>query len=399
MFAACADGESHITGLADGADVASTVAVLRGIGVHVGNDGSGITTVTSGGFESLKEPDGVLECGNSGSTLRMMAGLLAGRPLAAVLAGDASLSTRPMGRVIEPLRAMGATIDGSDGGTHAPITLRGGPLRGVRHELQVASGQVKTALVLAGMQADGLTEIVEPNESRDHTERMLAALGASVEQSGSTTLRVRRSSPVPFDLVVPGDTSSAAFLVVAATIIPGSTIVIEGVSLNPRRIAYLDVLRSMGGNIEVREIGVELGEPVGEVSVSSANLRAADIVGTESIIDEIPVLAVAAAFADGTTTISGAAELVVKESNRITTMVDLLTRFGVTAEPTPDGVIVRGGAPVGARVDSFGDHRIALCGAVAGLAATGETTVENWSAVDVSYPTLSNDLASLLGAA
>jgi 3-phosphoshikimate 1-carboxyvinyltransferase len=301
-----------------------------------------------------------------------------------------------MRRVVEPLRAMGATLDGRADGDLAPLTVRGGSLRGVRHELAVASGQVKTALVLAGLQADGVTEIVEPAPSRDHTERMLAALHAPVTVIDDRHLEVRAGLPDAFELVVPGDPSSAAFFVVAASIVPGSAIVLEDVSLNPGRIEYLDLLREMGAAIEVEQTGTRVGEPVGNISAETAPLHGIENAGREAIIDELPVLAVAAAFAEGVTTIHDAAEMAVKETNRIGALEQELTQLGIRVEAKRDGLVVHGGEPKGATLKSHGDHRIAMCAAVAGLAAEGETTVRGWPAVAISYPGFDADLASLL---
>jgi 3-phosphoshikimate 1-carboxyvinyltransferase len=329
--------------------------------------------------------------------MRMLCGLVAGRPFLSVLTGDESLSRRPMRRVVDPLRAMGAHLDGRDDGARAPLVVRGGALQGIRHELAVASGQVKTALVLAGLQAGGTTEIAEPAPSRDHTERMLGALGAPLEVVDDRTVRVAAGAPSPFEMVVPGDPSSAEFSGGAATIGPGSSIVLEDVSLNPARIEYLDRLREMGARIETSETETRVGEPVGTISVEAAPLHGVEISGTESIIDELPALAVAAAFAEGVTTIKDAAELAVKETNRIGALEQELTQLGIGVEPKPDGLVVRGGTPVGATLKSHGDHRIALCAAIAGLAAEGETTVRDWPAVAISYPRFADYLATLLG--
>ena len=396
LFAAIAEGRSRITGLADGADVGNTAAVLEQLGVRVKADPNGAATVSGGGFAGLREPRVVLDCGNSGTTLRMMVGLLAGRPFLSILAGDDSLSRRPMGRVVDPVVAMGARVDGRADGTLAPLTVRGGALHGARHELSVASGQVKTALVLAGLQAKGVTEIVEPAPSRDHTERMLGALGAPIERVDPTTLRVGPGAVQAFELDVPGDPSSAAFFVVAATIVPGSAIVLEDVSLNPGRIAYIDVLRRMGAKIDVEVTGERVGEPVGNISVESAALHGTDIAGDEAIIDELPVLAVAAASASGETRIHNAAELATKETNRIATLEQELGQLGVGVEARPDGLVVQGGAPRATTLKSHGDHRIAMCMAVAALAADGESTIRGWKAVAVSYPGFADDLDSLL---
>jgi 3-phosphoshikimate 1-carboxyvinyltransferase len=395
LFAALADGQSRVTNLADGDDVARTLTAVARLGVGVATDPGGVSIIAAA-REAWLEPSSAIDCGNSGTTMRMLCGLLAGAPVTVELTGDASLSRRPMLRVVEPLRAMGARIDGPEGGAHAPLTVHGGGLHGVRHELAVASGQVKTALVLAGLAAAGTTEIIEPAPSRDHTERMLAALHAPVERVDDRRVRVTAGAPEAFVLDVPGDPSSAAFFVVAATVVPGSEIVLEEVALNPGRIGYVDVLRRMGADIDVEVIETRLGEPVGSITVRAAPLHGTEISGTESIIDELPVLAVAGAFADGVTTIRDAAELAVKESNRIATIEQELGALGVSVEPRADGLVVRGGRPRGATTDSHGDHRVALAAAVAGLGAEGETTIRGWPAVGISYPRFEADLATLL---
>lgn len=396
LFAGFADGTSRITNLAPGDDVGRTASALTALGVPTNREGDDVEIIGTG-FDGIGEPDDVVDCGNSGTTLRLLAGLLAGRPHLAVLTGDASLRSRPMGRVVRPLRSLGALIDGAAEASRAPLTVRGGGLVGERVELEVASGQVKTAVVLAGLQAGGVTEIVEPDPSRDHTERMLGALGAPLERIDDRTLRVHAGAPSPFELEVPGDPSSAAFFVVAAAIVPGSSIVIEGVSLNPGRVGYLDVLREMGARIEATVTGEVLGEPFGDITVESAPLHGTVITSREAIVDELPVLAVAAAFAEGVTEIRGAAELAVKESNRITTLQEELSRLGVEVEARADGLQIHGTTPHGATMTSHGDHRIAMAAAVAGAGAQGGTIVAGWDAVAVSYPGFAQDLAQLRG--
>jgi 3-phosphoshikimate 1-carboxyvinyltransferase len=305
-----------------------------------------------------------------------------------------------MARVVAPLRAMGAHVDGRDGGRFAPLVVRGGGLRGVRHELEVASGQVKTALVFAGLQADGVTEIVEPAPSRDHTERLLRALGAPVESVDPRTTRVRAGGVTAFDLEVPGDPSSAAFFAVAAAVVPGSHVVLEGVLGNPGRIGYLDVLAEMGAVVTVHDRGERAGEPVVDVEVAAGSLRGTRIRSHEGIVDELPVLAVAAAFADGPTEIVDAAELRVKESDRIATLATELARLGVVVEPRPDGLVIGGRAAtpaVAPTFESHGDHRIAMAAAVAAAAGTGRSEVGGWDAVAVSYPGFAADLVRLGG--
>ncbi len=395
LFAALADGPSRLTGLADGDDVHRTRVALEHLGVRVRTSEGAVVVYGAGG--SLREPERVLDCGNSGTTMRMVTGLVAAQPFHTVLTGDSSLVTRPMARVVEPLRRMGAHVDGRDDGARAPLAVRGGSLHGARCELEVASGQVKTALVLAGLQADGTTEVVEPRRSRDHTERLLGALGAPVEVAGDRTLRVQRAKLPAFELDVPGDPSSAAFFVVAASVTPGSEIVLEDVSINPSRIGFVDVLHRMGAAVEVRPTGDRLGEPVGDIAVKAAPLAGITVTPEEGWIDEVPALAVAAAFADGVTEIRGAAELRVKESDRIGTLAQELSQLGVGVEARPDGLLVHGGRPRAALLKSHGDHRVAMAAAVAAVGCEGATTVRGWRAVAASYPGFADDLAALTG--
>jgi 3-phosphoshikimate 1-carboxyvinyltransferase len=359
------------------------------------DDPDGVT-VTGVGADSWREPHAILDCGNSGTAMRLLAGVLAGCPFLSVLSGDASLNQRPMRRVTQPLRTMGARIDGRADGAYAPLAIRGAPLRGMRHELEVASAQVKSALILAGLRASGTTEIVSPALSRDHTERMLTAMGVPVEVDGCQ-VRVRAGAPSPFRLEVPGDPSSAAFFVVAALITPGSDLTIASVSLNPTRLGFVDVLRRMGADISVEPIEDRCGEPVGDIRVRAGALTATTIAGDEvpNVQDEVPVLAIAAAFAEGVTEVRDAAELSLKESNRIVTVQLMLAELGVAAETRADGLVIRGGRPRAARFDSFGDHRIAMAAAVAANALDGESAVGGWPIVGSSYPEFAADLARL----
>jgi 3-phosphoshikimate 1-carboxyvinyltransferase len=402
LAAALASGSSTIWGLADGDDVLRTRLALERLGVRIrvtepGEAGVGAVNVQSTGAKGLREPDAVIDCGNSGTTMRTLSGLVAGRPFLTVLTGDASLLSRPMGRVVSPLRALGARVDGRVDGELAPLVIRGRDLTGRRCELDVATAQVKTALVLAGLQADGVTEVVEPAPSRDHTERMLAALGAPVTRVDDRVTRVERGAPGPFELEVPGDPSSAALFAVAACITPGSEIVIEDVCLNPSRLGFVEVLRRMGAQVHAELTGERLGEPVGRLVVEASVLTATAIAPAEGMIDEIPVLAVAAAFADGVTEIRGLAELRVKESDRINTIQQELTQMGVDVEAHRDSLTIRGGAPRPTLFKSHGDHRIALAAAVAANAMAGESVVRGWHAVAVSYPRFAHDLGVLAG--
>jgi 3-phosphoshikimate 1-carboxyvinyltransferase len=413
LFAALASGTSRLWGLADGDDVVRSRAAIEALGVRI-REGAGsqaeavvageradpVVIVRSAGFDGLAEPEAVLDCGNSGTSIRLLAGLLAGRPFHSVLTGDASIARRPMARVVDPLRAMGARIDGRDGGRLAPLAIRGGGLAGMRHEPAVASAQVKTAVLLAGLQAAGATEVIEPALSRDHTERLLPAMGAMLEAiPGGVRLAPAGGGLTPINLAVPGDPSAAAFFVVGACITPGSDLVVEDVCLNPTRIGFVDVLRRMGAAVEVVVKEERGGEPVGDIRAAAGPLRATRIAGDEipRVIDEIPALAVAAAFAAGTTEVADAGELRVKESDRIGTVTQELSQLGVAVEPRPDGFVVTGGRPHGGLFKSHGDHRIAMAAAVAANACDGPSTVRGWRAVASSYPGFAADLASVTG--
>lgn len=399
LFAGLAAGRSRIANAGTGADVGATGRALAAVGVAVERDGAGLN-VTSPGLDAWSEPDDVVDCGNSGTTIRVLAGALAGRPFCTVLTGDASLRRRPMARVADPLRGMGARIDGRDGGNRAPLVVRGGDLVGVRHELAVASAQVKSAVLLAGLQAAGETVVTEPVRSRDHTERMLRALGVDLVVD-DTTVRVGAGRPRPFDITVPGDPSSAAFFAVAAAITPGSDLVCEDIACNPTRTGFVEVLRRMGADVELEPTGEVCGEPVGNLRVRFAPLRATRIEGKEipSVIDEIPVLAVAAAFAEGETVIADAAELRVKESDRIATIAALLTRIGIACVPNDDGLVIAGGVAVASAHDSGGDHRIAMAAAIAANAVAGTSRIAGWAAVDSSFPEFADHLVALTGGA
>jgi 3-phosphoshikimate 1-carboxyvinyltransferase len=386
ILGAMAEGETLVRNYSSAADCASTLACLRGLGVDVRGDGTEVR-IAGGGLSSWRAPAlPALDAGNSGSTLRMLAGALAGRPFRSVLTGDESLRRRPVERVAAPLRAMGATIRTTDG--KPPLTIEGGRLTGLAYDLPVPSAQVKTAVLLAGLQADGATTVREPFPSRDHTERMLPAFGVAVEREGlSATVRggARLRGTV---VAVPGDASSAAFLVVAALVLPDSEVRLDGVLLSPTRTAFLEVLRAMGGRVEARLEATD-PEPVGSILASSSPLRGTtvDPALVPSLIDEVPALAAAAAFAEGPFTVAGAGELRVKESDRIAALAQGLAALGARVRELPDGLVVEGGAPLlGARVQSHGDHRIAMALSVAALAASGETEVEGADCVAVSFP-------------
>ena len=415
ILGALADGESVVTGLPPGEDVRATVACLRGLGVRLspvsasparggGSEwGLRISPLGADGRSAgFATPHGALDCANSGTTMRLLAGVLAGSRVSATLDGDASLRRRPMARVVEPLRKMGASIESRDG--HPPLVLTGTALQGRRHLLRVPSAQVKSALLLAGLAARGPTTVVEPVPTRDHTERLLAAMGADLHVQSSPpplgegqagglqgVVIELRPSHRPLDaieLAVPGDFSSASFWMAAAALRPGWSITIEGVGLNPTRTAFLRILEAMGAAVQVELTETDL-EPHGTVRVTGRPLRAVTLGAEEVVaaIDEIPALLALATQAEGRTVIAGAAELRVKESDRIAGMAEGLRRMGASVDERPDGISVDGRCALrGATVDSNSDHRIAMALAIAGLVATGPTRIEDADCVAVSYP-------------
>lgn len=385
LLGAMARGRTRIDNYSEAADCTSTLACLSRLGVSVERDGPRVR-IDSQGIEAWQASAAVLDCENSGSTIRMLAGALAGRPFRSVLTGDESLRRRPLERVAAPLRQMGATITTTEG--RPPISIDGGRLRGIDYALPVASAQVKTAVLLAGLQAEGTTLVSEPSPSRDHTERMLPVFGAPVERQGLRAAVRGGTRLRGADVRVPGDASSAAFLVVAALVLPDSEVVVEDVLLSPTRVAFVEVLRAMGGQVEVR-LETSDPEPVGAIVARTSRLRGAaiDPAIVPALIDEVPALAAAAAFADGTLTVTGAAELRIKESDRIAALAGGLQALGVRLRELPDGLVIEGGAPLrGAAVRSFGDHRIAMALSIAALGASGSTEVEGAECVGVSFP-------------
>ncbi len=393
LLAARAEGHSHITGLSTGLDVAATAAAVEVYGAGVERR-SPTSVVVTGGPNRLHEPASVVDVGNSGTALRLLAGWSAGLPGLSILAGDDSVGTRPMDRVVEPLRAMGATIDGRGGARFAPLVIRGGALHGIDYRPPVASAQVKGSILLAGLSAEGPTTVREPTPTRTHTEDMLARAGADVTV-GDQAVTVRRSRLRPVDVAVPGDPSQAAFWVVAATIVAGSDLVIEHVYVGPGRAGFLAVLERMGADITVEAVNDT--ERTADLRVRGAVLQGTEVGGPEvaGLIDEIPVLAVAAANALGTTVFADAGELRVKETDRIATMTSELRAVGAGVEARADGITVRGrgGRPLdGGAADSHGDHRVAMALAIAALATSGGVTINGWDAVATSYPGFEEDL-------
>ncbi len=397
MLGAVAAGRTTLHGLSAGEDVASTIATLRQYGVRIETEG-GVTTVYSRGIDEWVDPDGVLDCGNSGTTMRVLAGLASRRDFESVFDGDDSLRGRPMERVARPLRALGARVDLRDG--CPPLWVQGGDLHGADIDIPIPSAQVKTAVLLAALGADGATTVTEGVVTRDHTERILQALGVEISRSvenAAHRVEIAPASTPAFDLAVPGDVSSSAFLVAAAVL--SGDVRIDGVGLNPTRVGYLEILDKMGALVrfDVRE--ERMNEPVGTIDAElSTGLNAVTIEGSvvPPLLDELPVLAVVATQAVGETIVRGAHELRVKESDRIATLLAGLRSFGAEVEELEDGFMVSGPTILsGARVESAGDHRIAMAFTVAGLIAKGETRIEDFDSADVSWPGFDKVLASL----
>jgi 3-phosphoshikimate 1-carboxyvinyltransferase len=399
IFGAMAAGEQHVTGLPPSGDVASTASCLRALGCRIETLEDGQVVVS--GRNRLPAGAGArIDAGNSGTSARLLAGLAAGWGLDVTIDGDASLRRRPMTRVAEPLAAMGAEVRTTDG--RLPLRIRGADLHGVTWEPRAASAQVKSAILIAGLYAGGTTMVRERAATRDHTERMLAAMGAPIERDGlAVTVRGRGRNEVglrALDIAVPGDISSAAFFLVAASIVPGAQVRIAGTGVNPTRTGILDVLAAMGARVELERASTQGGEPVADIVVSSAGLRGVEIAGAlvPRLIDELPVLAVAASQAVGTTVVRDAGELRHKESDRIRSVVESLTAMGADITEREDGFEVRGPRQLrGAQIAACGDHRIVMAMAVAGLVAEGTTTIEGSEAAGISYPSFFEDLDRL----
>ena len=400
MFGSLAEGTTEISHFLTGADCLSTISCFRKMGIQIDITGDSVR-VFGKGLHSLQKPEGILDCGNSGTTTRLLSGILAGQPFDSVLTGDASIQKRPMNRVIRPLREMGADICSYQDTGCAPLTVHGTKIHGIHYSTPVASAQVKSCILLAGLYADSPTSVTEPALSRDHTERMLAQLGAELTFFSSDGLPSVRIEPDPHleavSIDVPGDISSAAYFLVAASLIPGSEIILKNVGINPTRDGILRALQDMNADIAVENVRLG-GEPSADLVVRSTSLHGTAIGGDliPALIDEIPVLAVAAAAAEGTTIIRDAAELKVKESDRITLVVEGLRQMGADAEATEDGMIIHGGKPLhGAHIDTHGDHRLAMSFAIASLIAEGETSFSDTNCVAVSYPGFFEDLRRL----
>lgn len=405
MFAAISDGRVQVTGLSGGEDNRRTVGALAALGVPIVETGPGALEVQGVGLDGLRAPPGELDCGNSGTSIRLLSGMLAPRRFRSRLSGDEYLNARPMRRVVDPLLKMGAHVEGHPGKKseeiYPPLIVGGSPqLHGIRWVSKVASAQVKSAVLLAGMLAEGPTTVAEPSLSRDHTERLMRSLGVPLAVNGlEVTLDPRgwdRRLPA-HDLDVPGDLSSAAFLLAAATLVPGSCVTVRNVGVNPTRTGFLDALRAMGGELTLENQRDRGGEPVADITARTAALKGVAISGELSVrsIDELPLLAALAAHADGETVISDAAELRVKESDRVASTAAMLSSFGATVDERPDGLVISGRAQRHGVVDSHGDHRIAMAGAVCALGVAGETSVLDTENVATSFPGFAQLLASL----
>lgn len=398
IFLSLATGKARVRNFLFADDCLRTVAIMEQLGAAVVREDDGLV-VTGGGLRSLTEPSDVLYCGNSGTTMRLMLGVLAGTGFFCVLSGDESLSRRPMGRVTEPLSRMGAVIRGRENGKYPPLAVIGAELKGGEFDLAVSSAQVKSALLFAGMRAGGVTRVREPSPSRDHTERMMGYFDIPLTREDEGWLAVEAVERFDArDIDVAGDLSSAAPFIIAALVVPGSELVVRNVGLNPGRVGVLEVLEAMGGDITVENRREVSGEIVGDLVVRSSELSGTTIGGEviPRVIDELPVLATAAAHANGETRITGAGELRVKESDRIASTVTNLRALGIDAEELSDGMVIPGGGRIeGGEVDSFGDHRAAMAGAVAGVISKKGVTISNASSVTISYPEFFDHLRSL----
>jgi 3-phosphoshikimate 1-carboxyvinyltransferase len=388
IFASIAHGQSRIFNLSGGEDNLRTVQAFKDMEVEIRPEDDCLR-IEGRGWEGLSGPGGTIDCGNSGTAMRLLSGVFAGRPFLSRLDGDSSLRQRPMQRVIDPLTRMGAEIKSREGKGLAPLEIHGDRLKGINYKMPVASAQVKSAILLAGLQAEGITTLKEPQGSRDHTELMINGFGGEAKVDGLSVTLAGGQKLCGREVHIPGDISSAAFFLVAAATIPGSEIIVRDVGVNPTRDGVIEVLRRMGAKIQLLNQRIETGEPVADIQVSGSQLKgveiAPDVVGRT--IDEYPILAVAAAVAQGVTVISGVKELRYKESDRIATMTEALRRLGVEVEEREDGMTIRGDKPLeGASVKTYGDHRVAMSLAIAGLSSGGGVEMDDTGCVDTSFP-------------
>lgn len=397
MFGAIAKGTTRVQNFLQGADCLSTISCFEHMGISIENKGKEVL-VHGRGMHGLTRPDQILDCGNSGTTTRLISGILSAQSFSTTLTGDASIQKRPMKRIIEPLSLMGADISSQNENGCAPLRINGKPLHGIHYHSKVASAQVKSAILLAGLYADGETRVTEPYLSRNHSELMLASFGANVTSKASTAILTPATELYAQDITVPGDISSAAYFIAAALIVPGSQVLIKNVGINPTRAGILEVCHAMGANIVLMNERLAGKEPVADLLVTASPLHGTTIEGAliPTLIDELPVIAVLAAYAEGTTIIRNAEELKVKESNRLELVVNALLAMGADVTPTEDGMIIHGGRPLhGAEIDSHLDHRMAMSFAVAALAAEGETHLLQSDCVTISYPGFYDDLLQL----
>lgn len=397
MFGSIAEGVTRVTNFLPGDDCLSTISCFRKLGVVIEESDDGLT-IYGNGFDGLKEPNELLDVGNSGTTIRLLLGILAGRPFFSSLIGDQSIGKRPMTRVTEPLRTMGAKIDGRKDGEFTPLSIRGGHLNSIHYNMPVASAQVKSALILAGLQAKGESTIIEKTESRDHTERMIRKFGGEIEKDNRKITIKGGQKLTASDILVPGDISSAAFFLVAGAIVPDSEILLKNVGLNPTRTGIIEIMQKMGANLEIHNHDENSFEPAGDITINTSRLTGTVVEGDviPRLIDEIPIIALLATQAEGTTIIKDASELKVKETNRIDTVVQELTKLGASIEATDDGMIIHGGSTLrGGKVSSHGDHRIGMMLAIASLLCKDQVELEDPEAISVSYPNFFNHLNSL----
>lgn len=396
MFGALAKGKTEITGFLRGADCLSTISCFRQLGISI-EEAADTITVHGKGLHGLTAPGGTLDTGNSGTTTRLLSGILAGQNFTSVLNGDASIQKRPMGRIITPLSQMGASIRSVNGNGCAPLEITGSALHGISYLSPVASAQVKSAVLLAGLYADGETSVTEPALSRNHTELMLKSFGADIRSDGLTSIVKPGSALCGMDILVPGDISSAAYFIAAGSVVPDAEILIRNVGINPTRAGILQIAGKMGANITLSNEKRD-GEPTADLLVKSSALHGVTIGGDiiPALIDELPVIAVMAAAAEGVTVIKDAAELKVKESDRIAVMAENLSAMGCDITATEDGMIINGGKPLhGAFIDPHSDHRIAMSFAVAAMIAEGKTEIKDADCVKISYPAFYEDLGKL----
>ncbi|MDD2310470.1 MAG: 3-phosphoshikimate 1-carboxyvinyltransferase [Desulfuromonadaceae bacterium] len=389
MLGAIANGVTTVRGFLRGEDNLSTMHAFRAMGVEINDDGETIQ-ITGRGLHGLNEPGDVLDCGNSGTTIRLITGLLSGQSFFSVVTGDQYLRKRPMKRIVEPLSRMGAQISGRNGATLAPLAINGAPLKGINYQSPVSSAQIKSSLMLAGLYADGETSVSEPSLSRDHSERMFRLFGASLARNDNGVTVRGGVELTAQEVTVPGDISSAAFFIVAALITPHSELLIKNVGVNPSRTGVIDILQGMGGDIQLLDLREVSGEPVADILVRSSRLNGISVSGgvVPRAIDEFPVICVAAARAEGVTTIRDARELRVKETDRITAMAGNLRKLGITVTETEDGMDITGSEQLlGGIVDSSGDHRIAMSMAIAALVASAAITVTDIACIATSFPT------------